>query len=162
VTGSDAAPKRDDDDRALTLRWRQALPRHRSPSSRGRRAGLVLIVDDSRDARELYAMYLTHCGFSAFTARDGSEAVDAAVQLEPNVIVMDLSMPTVDGITATLRIRRHPRTRDIPLILLTGYPQQAIERDALRVGVDVFLTKPCLPEDLETHVRRLLETTRQP
>jgi CheY-like chemotaxis protein len=73
---------------------------------------------------------------------------------------MDLSMPEVDGITATQRIRRHPRTRNIPVILLTGYPQKAIQRGALEAGVNVFLTKPCLPEDIELHVRRLLESKR--
>jgi len=69
---------------------------------------------------------------------------------------MDLTMPHLDGITAMQRIRKHPRTRNTPVILLTGHPQKAIERGALEAGVDVFLTKPCLPEDLETHVRRLV------
>jgi CheY-like chemotaxis protein len=104
----------------------------------------------------MYAAYLSHAGFGIFTAHDGAAAVNIAIQVQPDVIVMDLSMPTLDGIAATQRIRQHPRTRQIPVILLTGYPQRAIERGALEAGVTVFLTKPCLPEDLETHVRRQL------
>jgi CheY-like chemotaxis protein len=121
-----------------------------------RRAGLVLIADDTRDARELYGLYLSHQGFSVELASDGAAAVDAAIKLRPDVIVMDLSMPILDGIAATERLKANPRTRHIPVILLTGYPYKAIQQGALEGGVDVFLTKPCLPEDLEGHVRRLL------
>jgi CheY-like chemotaxis protein len=66
-------------------------------------------------------------------------------------------MPRIDGITATQTLKRDARTRNTPIILLTGYPQRAVERGALQAGVDVFLTKPCLPEDLESHLQRLLE-----
>ena len=105
-------------------------------------------------------MYLNHVGFSVRAVADGQAGIDAAVELRTDVIVMGLSMPQVDGITATQRLRLHPRTRDVPVILLTGFPQKAIERGAREAGVDVFLTKPCLPEDLEAHVRRLMESKR--
>ena len=124
--------------------------------SRARRA-VVLIVDDSRDARELYGLYLSHQGFSVKLASNGVEAVNAAIALRPDVIVMDLSMPYLDGIAATQRLKAHPWTKNIPVILLTGYPYKAIHQGALEGGVDVFLTKPCLPEDLERHVRDVLE-----
>ena len=100
--------------------------------------------------------YLDHVGFSVRTVADGEVALAAAVEMQPDVIVMDLSMPHLDGITATQRLRLLPRTRNVPVILLTGYPQKAIERRALEAGVDVFLTKPCLPEDLEAHVRCII------
>jgi len=141
--------------------WGPQPERRTTPQPRSRRAGLVLIVDDSHDARELYAMYFDHVGYSVRAVADGQAAIDAAVEMQPDVIVMDLSMPQVDGITATERLRQHPRTRDVPVILLTGFPQKAIERGALEAGVDVFLTKPCLPEDLESHVRRLMESKRR-
>jgi two-component system, cell cycle response regulator DivK len=160
VTESGAAQKRDDD-RAPNLspssHWHQNPIPHKTHQSRARRAGLVLIADDTRDARELYGLYLSHQGFSVELASDGAVAVDAAIKLRPDVIVLDLSMPVLDGIAATLRLRAHPRTGSIPIILLTGYPYKAIAAGALEGGVDVFLTKPCLPEDLEGHVRRLLE-----
>jgi two-component system cell cycle response regulator DivK len=160
VTESAAARSHDDDP---PRRWPErgspeSLQPGEWPRRAGRRAAVVLVVDDSRDAREMYATFLSHAGFGIFTAQDGAAAVDIAIQVRPDVIVMDLSMPTLDGIDATRRIREHPRTREIPVILLTGFPQQAIERDALAAGVTVFLTKPCLPEDLETHVRQRLKT----
>ena len=105
-----------------------------------------------------YGIHLDHAGFSVRTVADGEVALAAAVELQPDVIVMDLSMPHLDGITATQRLRLLPRTRNVPVILLTGYPQKATERRALEAGVDVFLTKPCLPEELEAHVRRILES----
>ena len=80
------------------------------------------------------------------------------MEIQPDVIVMDLTMPNLDGITATQRLRLLPRTRNVPVILLTSYPQKATERRALEAGVDVFLTKPCLPEDLEAHVRHVMES----
>lgn len=163
MTESAAARKRDDDDRAPKplppSRLNHAALPHKRPQPDARRASLVLIADDTRDARELYGLYLSHQGFRVELAPDGAVAVDTAIKLQPDVIVMDLSMPVLDGIAATQRLKAHPRTRSIPVILLTGYPYKAIAGGALGSGVDVFLTKPCLPEDLEGHVRRLLDHT---
>ena len=166
MTESATARSRDDDSDPVRI-WRAGFwgpqpERKETPPPRSRRAGLVLIVDDSHDARELYAIYLSHVGFSVRAVADGQAAIDAAVHLQPDVIVMDFSMPQVDGITATQRLRLHPRTRDVPVILLTGFPERAIERGALAAGVDVLLTKPCLPEDLEAHVRGLMESKPRP
>jgi CheY-like chemotaxis protein len=105
----------------------------------------------------MYALYLKHCGFSTYTSPDGSAAIEMALEYRPDVVVMDLAMPYVDGITALRRLKMHPRTRRIPVILLTGYPSKAIEQGAIESGAEVFLTKPCLPEDLERHVRDLLK-----
>jgi two-component system cell cycle response regulator DivK len=158
VTEPSAARSREDDPRRWPARRPEELrPPRRPPPPASRRAGVVLVADDSEDVRQLYGMYPSHVGFQIFTASDGEAAVNIAIQVNPDVIVMDLSMPTLDGIATTRRIKTHPRTRHIPVILLTGFAQRAIERGALEAGVDVFLTKPCLPEDLETYVRRQLE-----
>jgi two-component system cell cycle response regulator DivK len=131
-------------------------PTGEASAPRSHRAGVVLIVDDSRDAREIYAAYLNHRGFRTYTSPDGSAAIDMALEYRPDVVVMDLTMPYIDGITALRRLKTHPRTKQIPVILLTGYPSKAIERGAIEAGAEIFLTKPCLPEDLERHVRDLL------
>jgi two-component system, cell cycle response regulator DivK len=114
-------------------------------------------VDDTADTREMYSQYLTSRGFTVLTAQDGAFGVDVALRRHPDVIVMDLAMPNVDGITATRRLKREIGTRRTPILILTGYPLQAIDGGALEAGADVFLTKPCLPEDLEQHVQRLLD-----
>jgi two-component system, cell cycle response regulator DivK len=126
------------------------------PSREQRGAGLVLIVDDSLHTRDLYTEYLTFRGLGVVTAADAEAGVELAHTLKPDVIVMDLAMPGLNGITATHRLKQHPRTRRIPVIVLTGYAFRAIEQGALEAGADVFLTKPCLPEELELRIRSLL------
>lgn len=116
----------------------------------------MLVVDDSFETRELYSLYLRHQGFQVLTAGDGQGAIEIASSLVPDIVVLDLSMPRVNGITVTQVLKREPGTQKIPIIMLTGYPSLAIEQGALEAGVAVFLTKPCLPEELDEHVRRLL------
>ena len=116
----------------------------------------ILVVDDTVDTRELYALYLRSQGFSVVTAHDGASGVALARDRRPDVIVMDLSMPGLDGIAATRQLKADERTRQTPVIILTGYPMRAIQDGALAAGADAFLTKPCLPEDLEQQVQRLL------
>jgi two-component system, cell cycle response regulator DivK len=128
-------------------------------SARHRRAA-VLIVDDAADVRELYSEYLTAQGFAVVTAQDAATGIDAALRGHPDVIVMDLEMPRVDGVTAIRQLKADRRTRAVPVILLTGYAHKAIDRGALEAGATAFLTKPCLPEDLEHHVRQLVAQSR--
>ena len=118
--------------------------------------GAILIVDDTMDTRELYALYFRSTGFTVLTAHDGSSGVSLARDKRPDDIVMDLSMPGLDGIAATRQLKSDDRTRRTPVIILTGYPMRAIQNGALAAGADAFLTKPCLPEELEKHVQRFL------
>jgi CheY-like chemotaxis protein len=114
-----------------------------------------LIADDTIDTCELYAIYFRSRGFSVLTAHDGAAAIQVALGHVPDVIVMDLAMPQFDGITAMQRIKSDPRMRRTRVILLTGYPYEAVDRRAVEAGADLFLTKPCLPEQLERHVNQL-------
>jgi CheY-like chemotaxis protein len=126
-----------------------------------RRRPTILIADDTTDTRELYAEYFSAKGFTVVTASDGAEAIQVAYDHVPDVIVMDLAMPQFDGITAIRRIKSDARTLRARVILLTGYPHAAVERSALQAGADRFLTKPCLPEQLERHVNALRRHTRR-
>ena len=129
----------------------------RSETPEPARPSSVLIVDDVTDTREMYGLYFRTRGFTVFTAMDGRHGIDAATEHRPDVIIMDLSMPGVNGIDATSALKRDARLRNIPIIILTGYPLRAVQGGVLEAGADAFLTKPCLPEELEQHVRRLLE-----
>ena len=100
--------------------------------------------------------FLRYRGIGVVAAPEGESGLALARTLRPDVIVMDISMPGVDGITATRRLKQDPRTRPIPIVVLTGYAFRAIEQGALEAGAEVFLTKPCLPEDLEARIRQLL------
>ena len=125
------------------------------------RGPLVLIAEDTFDTRELYELYLTQRGFRVQTVVDGEAAVETALESSPDVVVLDLSMPRVDGIAATKRLKQDLRTRHIPIIILTAYPHKAIQQGALEAGADAFLTKPCLPEGLEQQIRKLLTSAPQ-
>lgn len=118
---------------------------------------LVLIVDDTADTRDLYALHFESRGFSVITANNGEAGVDAALRNGPDAIVMDLAMPRLNGVAAIQRLREEPRTRQTPIIILTAFPLHALPQGALEVDADALVTKPCLPETLERHVRQLLE-----
>jgi len=94
------------------------------------------------------------------TVVDGEAAVETAIESGPDVIVLDLSMPRLDGVAAAKRLKQDARTRHIPIIILTGYPHKAIQERALEAGADAFLTKPCLPEDLDQQIRKFLTPQR--
>ena len=117
---------------------------------------LVLVVDDFLDAREMYAEYFVFCGFRVAEATNGEEAVRKALELTPQVILMDLSMPGMDGWEATRRLKADQRTKDIPVIALTGHALTGFSESAKLAGCDAFVTKPCLPDALVEEVRRVL------
>jgi CheY-like chemotaxis protein len=121
-----------------------------------RQAPLVLIVDDFEDNREMYAQYLRFHGYEIAEADNGQEALKQAAALRPDVIVMDLSLPGMDGWEATRRLKQEPLTRDIPVIALTGHALTGSEHTAREAGCDRFLTKPCAPAVLGQEIRKML------
>ncbi|WP_309891082.1 response regulator [Archangium sp.] len=129
-----------------------------TPAARNDTAPLVLIVDDYQDAREMYAEYLEFSGFRVAEARNGAEAVEKAFALHPAVILMDLSLPVMDGWEATRRLKADARTRAIPVVALTGHALDGHSREAQDAGCDAYVTKPCLPDALVLEVRRMLAT----
>lgn len=122
----------------------------------------MLVIDDAEDNRSIYAFFLQHEGFEVAVAADGEAGVDQAQQGEFDVIVMDLTMPKMDGWEATRRLKSDVRTRTIPIIVLTGYPSTTGEREARAAGSDRYLTKPCLPETLVEEIRRVLACRTPP
>ena len=120
---------------------------------------LVLVVDDFQDNREMYAEYLAYCGFRVIEAKNGKEAIEQAFAQSPNVIIMDLSLPVMDGWEATRRLKADGRTKAIPVIALTGHALQGHSKGALDAGCDAFVAKPCLPDQLVLEIKRMLGTS---
>jgi len=116
----------------------------------------VLIVDDYPDAREMYSEYLQYSGFDVIEAENGMEALTKAAEKSPDIILMDLSLPVMDGWEATRRLKADDRTASIPVVALTGHALAGISEGAKRAGCDAFVTKPCLPEDLVKEIRKVL------
>ena len=126
-----------------------------------RKQPLVLLAEDFEDARELYRDYLQFSGFDVETANNGRDAITRAVELQPDLILMDASMPVLDGWQATRELKANPVTRHIPILALTAHAFDDARREARAVGCDGFVTKPCLPDDLVTKVRAALDNGRK-
>lgn len=120
-------------------------------------APLVLVVDDYDDAREMYAESLLVAGFRVAEASTGVEALERARTLAPDVILMDLSLPGLDGWEATRRLKADARTRDIPIVALTGHALASASRAARQAGCDRFVVKPALPDTVVDEVRFALQ-----
>ena len=116
----------------------------------------VLLVDDYPDAREMYAEYLQYSGFDVIEAGNGIEALERAADSAPDIILMDLSLPVMDGWEATRRLKADKATADIPIVALTGHALAGILEGAKNAGCDAFITKPCLPEDLVKEIQKVL------
>ncbi|HJZ78186.1 MAG TPA: response regulator [Vicinamibacterales bacterium] len=117
----------------------------------------VLLVDDYPDAREMYTEYLEYSGYEVIGAGNGVEALQRAVDASPDIILMDLSLPVMDGWEATRRLKADQRTASIPVVALTGHALAGISEGAKKAGCDAFVTKPCLPEDLVREIKKILD-----
>jgi two-component system cell cycle response regulator DivK len=125
-------------------------PNRRTPTD----SPTVLIVDDDFDARRMYSEYFRLKGWGAFTAGDGRSGIDKATDLMPSVIVLDLSMPRVDGWTVLEHLRESSWTAAVPIIVVSALVDA---RDkAFEAGCDAYLTKPCSPDVLWLQIRALL------
>jgi two-component system, cell cycle response regulator DivK len=118
---------------------------------------LVLVVDDYQDAREMYAECLLSCGFRVIEASTGLEAVRKASSLHPDVILMDLSLPGMDGWEATRRLKADARTQNIPVVAITGHASRNAAAEARSAGCSAFVLKPALPEDVVVEIQRALD-----
>jgi CheY-like chemotaxis protein len=117
---------------------------------------LVLVVDDFQDNREMYAEFLLFSGFRVIEAKNGLEAIEQAFANLPDVIIMDLSLPVMDGWEATRKLKADGRTKSIPVIALTGHALHGHSKGALDAGCDAFVAKPCLPDQLVAEIRKML------
>jgi two-component system, cell cycle response regulator DivK len=121
----------------------------------------VLLVEDDGDGRRLYALWLKEAGFAVKEAHNGFQALERAFESIPDVVVTDLNIPGIDGFELTRRLKLDPRTRQVPVIAVTGYAAfQADPARARRAGCDVVLEKPCSPDDLEAAIRTLINGAR--
>jgi CheY-like chemotaxis protein len=126
----------------------------------GRAQPLVLVVEDYQDAREMYAAYLQFSGFEVAEAANGIEAIEKTHELLPDIVLMDLALPRMDGWEATRRLKNDERTRHIPIVALTGHALAGHAEGAREAGCDAFVTKPCLPDALVAEIKRLLDHHR--
>jgi len=120
----------------------------------------VLVVDDDADARGIYSAYLRSKGFIVFTAVDGRTAIEKAKTLGPDIVVMDLAMPHVDGFEAIRRLRESSWTRRLPVIAVSAIPLS--QEAALAAGCDAYLAKPLPPDILWRQICSILRLSGAP
>jgi len=120
----------------------------------GQERPVILVVDDDADARTIYSTYLRAMGCDVFTAEDGRPAIEKATDLLPDIIVMDLAMPRVNGWEAIRRLHDSSWTRLIPIVAVSAVPVS--RQTAFEAGCDAYLTKPCEPQVLWSQIRALL------
>jgi CheY-like chemotaxis protein len=126
------------------------------PASAAARDRLILLVEDLVDARELYAEYLTYAGFRVVTAINGHEAIKLAEMLRPDLILMDLRMPGMDGLEATADLKADPALASIPIVAITADPSATTTARALAAGCVRCLSKPVLPDAVARCISEVL------
>src|SRR5262245_38364887 len=121
---------------------------------------LILLVEDCEDNRDMYAAFLSRRGYQIAEAGDGREALEKSVELLPDLVVMDLTLPDMDGTQAIRRMRDDQRTQTTPIIVVSGYSRP--DDPAASPGWDAFLSKPCPPDLLVQQIQRLLTPPAPP
>jgi DNA-binding response OmpR family regulator len=117
---------------------------------------IVLAADDDEDILELIAFRLEHSGYTVLQARDGKEALDLARTARPDLAVLDVMMPKIDGFEVTRRLREDDSTTRIPIILLTARTQEADVQRGFDAGADDYIRKPFSPQELGARVQAIL------
>ena len=117
---------------------------------------VVLAADDDEDILELVAFRLERSGYTVLKARDGEEALQVARESLPDLAVLDVMMPKLDGFEVTRRIRSDGATKDMPVILLTARAQDADVQAGFDAGADDYLRKPFSPQELRARVQAIL------
>ena len=118
----------------------------------------VLLVEDNEDNRIIYSTVLRHVGYDVIEAEDGVRAIELARSAKPDLILMDISIPQMDGWEATRILRKDPLTRDIPIIALTAHALPDDREKAVQVGFTAYLAKPVEPRAVVAEVRRWIGT----
>jgi CheY-like chemotaxis protein len=117
---------------------------------------LVLVVDDTVDNLVIISLHLQQSGYRVVTATNGEESLKVAELTSPDLILMDLSMPGLDGLGATRKIREHPTLRPVPVVAVTAFNTEGFKRAAHDAGIDGYITKPIDFERLNDLIRSLL------
>jgi two-component system alkaline phosphatase synthesis response regulator PhoP len=118
----------------------------------------ILAVDDEKHIVRLVQVNLERAGYQVVTANDGKEALEKVAQENPDLVVLDVMMPYMDGFEVLQNLRRNPSTRDIPVIMLTAKAQDADVFKGWQSGVDCYLTKPFNPMELLSFVKRIFDS----
>ena len=117
----------------------------------------ILVVDDEWRTREMLRMFLELEGFEVFEAEDGLDAIEKTHMYQPDVMVLDVMMPRMDGIAACKQLRGDEKTADLPIIMLSGKTQEQAIRDGLDAGATAYMTKPMSHKELLDNIHAAIK-----
>lgn len=117
----------------------------------------ILMIEDHEDNRRILRDLLTSKGYDVIEAENGIDGVSAAEAYRPDLILMDIQLPGIDGYEATRRIKANPETRKIPIIAVTSYAMSGDDVKAFEAGCDAYVAKPFSPRDILSKIRGYLE-----
>lgn len=116
----------------------------------------ILIVEDHIDSLEVLTIQLKAMGYEVIEATTGEEGIEKAQALHPQIILMDLGLPGINGIEAAHRLKKNPETANIPVIAHTAWPEEAFRSEGEKAGISDFLTKPTSPYRFKTTIEKCL------
>src|SRR5690606_22765549 len=119
----------------------------------------ILVIDDDLDTLRLVGLMLQRQGYEIIAASNGTQGLEKAINEKPDLILLDVMMPDMDGYEVTRRLRKNPTTSAIPILMFTAKTQIDDKVTGFEVGADDYLTKPTHPTELQAHVRTLLART---
>jgi len=122
----------------------------------------ILIAEDSADSREMMQVLLEQRGYQVVAADDGRRALEAALSSRPDLVLMDLELPKLDGLTVTRNLRLDPKFKDVPIVILSGHDPSRFRQEALDAGCDDYLLKPINFDRVQELLDRMLDGGRQP
>ena len=126
------------------------------PAKQSESKFLILVVDDSADNVAMISLTLQQQGYRVVTANNGEDAITVATNTLPNLILMDINLPTLDGLGATRRIRQTEGLRDVPIVAITAFGTEGFQRAAYDAGLSGYLTKPIDFDRMHQLIARLL------
>mgnify|MGYP001791874118 FL=1 len=125
-------------------------------SHSSKRLGRVLILENDYSNRVLFADYLEYCGYSVFPLADEQKIFESLAEFQPEVLILNLKMPFIDGFSIIEQLRSHPRWQYLAVLVVTGYTLDRDRQRAYQLGANDYLTKPIIPNELSTSVARLM------
>ena len=120
---------------------------------------VVLLVDDNEDCRIIYGSTLRHAGYAVRTAVDGFQCLESAASEKPDLILLDIGMPRMDGMEALAELKRDPRTTDIPVVAVSARVNKDQHEAVLQAGFSEVLLKPITPGEILASVKRHVPLT---
>lgn len=122
----------------------------------------ILLIEDDYGNRVLFADFLEHCGYRVLPLADGNNCIEMMQEFMPHLVLLDIKLPHVDGLTLIRTIRTHPQFRTLPILVVSGYAFQADRQKALTAGATDYMVKPIMPSMLSSRILSLLNLPPTP